>query len=396
MKIFLVQDGEPEGPFTEEEIRAQLKSGELDAGTFATGEGMSEWKPVTEVLPLAEPSPSLATTAAEPLEPVVAPEADELNDDPDVRRYEPEHEERLRTYGWLAVGGLYLLAFFWPTPLAGGWGVVNLKFGAATEFLPGTIIPLMLWPAIAGLAVGAAGFLLKGRWRGVAGLFLCVIPLVLMLVLGGDGFVKIMDAMQQMSGAGSPGEAAKKGASGLIGGLFGLGAAFLLAWVVLAGVLSTIYFAMLGIPHGVRHLRPNNSKAAYFGIVAGVILILIQLVGFIMTLLSLFGGILVGLMMIIGMGLQIASVIVAFANTPSRLPKPAAKRALWGMGLAGGGVAFMLLALLVGGILDGGIQATLSMYLFKLGLWYTAAALVFPLAVLDLWLGNAADTPQNN
>ena len=26
---------------------------------------------------------------------------------------------------------------------------------------------------------------------------LCVIPLVLMLVLGGDGFVKIMDAMQQ-------------------------------------------------------------------------------------------------------------------------------------------------------------------------------------------------------
>jgi hypothetical protein len=46
--------------------------------------------------------------------------------------------------------------------------------------------------------------------------------------------------------------------------------------------------------------------------------------------------------------------------------------------------------------LDGGVQATLSMYLFKLGLWYTAAALVFPLAMLDLWLGNAADTPQNN
>jgi hypothetical protein len=59
-------------------------------------------------------------------------------------------------------------------------------------------------------------------------------------------------------------------------------------------------------------------------------------------------------------------------------------------------VAFILLALLVGGILDGGVQATLSMYLFKLGLWYTAAALVFPLAMLDLWLGNAADTPQNN
>ncbi|HCU85965.1 MAG TPA: hypothetical protein DGP39_00435, partial [Verrucomicrobiales bacterium] len=47
MKIFLVQDGEPDGPFTEEEIRAQLKSGELDAGTFATVEGMAEWKPVT-------------------------------------------------------------------------------------------------------------------------------------------------------------------------------------------------------------------------------------------------------------------------------------------------------------------------------------------------------------
>ena len=61
MKIFLVQDGEPEGPFTEEEIRAQLKSGELDAGTFATVEGMAEWKPVTEVLPLAEPPPSLAS-----------------------------------------------------------------------------------------------------------------------------------------------------------------------------------------------------------------------------------------------------------------------------------------------------------------------------------------------
>jgi hypothetical protein len=31
-----------------------------------------------------------------------------------------------------------------------------------------------------------------------------------------------------------------------------------------------------------------------------------------------------------------------------------------------------------------------------LNLWFTAAALVFPLGVLDLWLGKAADTPQNN
>ena len=50
MKIFLVQDGEPSGPFAEAEVRDWLKSGKIPPDTYATSGGLSEWKPVGEML----------------------------------------------------------------------------------------------------------------------------------------------------------------------------------------------------------------------------------------------------------------------------------------------------------------------------------------------------------
>ncbi|SVD45480.1 uncharacterized protein METZ01_LOCUS398334, partial [marine metagenome] len=50
MKIFLVQDGEASGPFAEAEVRDWLKSGKIPPDTYATSDGLDEWKPVGEVL----------------------------------------------------------------------------------------------------------------------------------------------------------------------------------------------------------------------------------------------------------------------------------------------------------------------------------------------------------
>ena len=100
--------------------------------------------------------------------------------------------------------------------------------------------------------------------------------------------------------------------------------------------------------------------------------------------------------MVMGMVLQIASVIVGFTNTASRSPKFAAKRALWGLGLGVGGLLLIVLTLLFAPLFQGELQATIGMYLFKLFIWFTAAALVIPLGVMDFWLGKAADTPQNS
>ena len=51
MNIYLVQDGEAAGPFTESEVRRWLADGRLDPGTYATSDGLGEWKPITEILP---------------------------------------------------------------------------------------------------------------------------------------------------------------------------------------------------------------------------------------------------------------------------------------------------------------------------------------------------------
>ena len=56
MEIYLVQDGKETGPFPEEDVRAGLESGQFSPDTFATCQGMDEWKPLSEVLP-GEPLP---------------------------------------------------------------------------------------------------------------------------------------------------------------------------------------------------------------------------------------------------------------------------------------------------------------------------------------------------
>ncbi len=402
MKIFLVKDGKETGPFSEEEIRARLKTGEVSPGTYATRQGMDEWKPLSEVLPDESQPPKLEEelppelvapiTAPDP-EPDEIPEVDPNENEPDARRHTPEKEELFRSCAWLAVGLLYLMAFLCPTELADGWGVLNFKIAWAGEYLTGSLIPLMLWPGVAGVVLIAAGFLLRGRIRGVLALVISLLPIVLILIVSGDGFVKVMEAFSALdvldiTDEASRNEAIKKSYVGLHG-LIGLGAAMFLFLIILAGVLSTVYFTILLMPHALRHLRPNSKRSYYFGLIGGVFLILIQLVGMVFLLLSFLGGILFGLAMVIGLALQITAVIMGFTNTTSRPPKLASQRALKALSLGGGGLLLILIAPL---LLGSGID----MYLFKLNLWFAAAALVFPLGVLDLWLGKAADTPQNN
>ena len=97
-----------------------------------------------------------------------------------------------------------------------------------------------------------------------------------------------------------------------------------------------------------------------------------------------------------GMLLQMASVIVGFTNTASRSPKFAAKRALWGLGFGMGGLLLIVLTLLFVPLIQGELQATIGMYTFKLFIWFTAAALVLPFCILDLWLGRASNGSQNS
>ena len=413
MKIFLVQDDEASGPFTEAEVRDWLKSGKIPPDTYATSDGLGEWKPVGEVLldeneTSTNPSrlpPELPAEITEPehdqniQQPVEQQDPNE--NDPDVRRHAPEKEERIRSFAWLTVGLLYLLAFIWPTELIDGMGVVNLQFDWAKEHLTWAAIPLMIWPALAGFVLGVTGFMLKGRIRAAVAVLISLMPLFLVLLVGGAGFVKVMEAFTQLSGgvdltqeAGR--SEARDNAIGGLQGLVGVGAAMLMTIIILAGVVQTLYFTILLIPHAVRHFRPNSSRAYYFGLIGGVFLFLFQLILLFFSLFSIFGGILFGLGMVVGMVLQMASVIVGFTNTSSRSPKFAAKRALWGLGFGMGGLLLIVLTLLFAPLIQGELQATIGMYVFKLFIWFTAAALVIPLGVMDLWLGKASDTPQNN
>jgi hypothetical protein len=295
---------------------------------------------------------------------------------------------------------LYLLAFICPTETADGMRVVNLQFDWAKEHLTWAAIPLMIWPALAGFVVGATGFMLKGRVRGALAVMISMLPLVLVLLVGGAGFVNILEALSALDGIDLTQEVGRSDAiEKLFMGLRGLiemGAAMLLTIIILAGVFSTLYFTILLIPHAVRHFRPNSSRTYYFGLIGGVFLFLFQLMLIFFSFFSIFGGILFGLGMVMGMVLQMASVIVGFTNTASRSPKFAAKRALWGLGLGVGGLLLIVLTLLFVPLLSGELQAMIGMYIFKLFIWFTAAALVIPLGVLDLWLGKASHTPQNS
>ena len=408
MNIFLVQNGEATGPFPEADVRVWLADGTISSETFATVEGLDEWKLLIEILPdqmppaLDDSPPQLpaAATAAPLQEGEAVDEVDPNADEPDARRYEPEKEERLRSFAWVGVAVLFLMAFLWPTKIGDGYGVLNFQFEWASKNLGGSSIPLMIWPGLAALIMGAAAFLLKGRLRAGLAVFIALIPLVLVLVVGGAGFAEVMQGITEVQqvdvkNVDAAKEAAEKskGVLKALGTVFGAGA---LLVIIGGGVLSAIYLSILMAPSAIRHFRPNSKGAYYFGLIGGIFLVLFQLLMAVFMLFSFFGGILNGLGMMGGMLAQIAAVVMSFINTLSKPAKAASKRALITLTCGAGGLVLIGLTLLIVPLIDGGMQATIGMYVFKFFLWFTAAAMVVPLGVMDLWLGKASDTPQNN
>ena len=47
-------------------------------------------------------------------------------------------------------------------------------------------------------------------------------------------------------------------------------------------------------------------------------------------------------------------------------------------------------------LIEGGSEAKVGLYLFKVFLGFIAAALILPLTTVDLWLGRADDVSQND
>ena len=409
MDWFIVENGEAAGPFKESEIRRWLDSGNLTPETHATHEGVNEWKPLSELIPdeavenlpptfsVEEPS----ALSAMPAKKDVSESSDEAHDDQtDLRRYQPAHEERIRSWAWTIVGAMYLLAFFWPTKLSDGMGVVNLQFAWAKEHLSWSAIPLMIWPAVAGLGAIALGWGLRGRWRAVLGAIFFVSPLILVFLMGGDGFVRMVEALGTLEGVDindqeSVNQETQKGKH-FLSGILGVFAAMALGMVLIVGGALSIYLMLLLTPVAVRHLRPNSSGAYYFGLVGGIILFILQLVLLILSLLSFMGSVLFGLGQVLAIGLQMAAVIITLLNMPSHPPKKSTRRALWSVSLGFGGLAVYLLGLMVVPLIEGEVQAVVGMYVFKVFLGFAAAALILPLVVMDLWLGRAQVTPQND
>lgn len=409
MDWFIVENGEASGPFKESEIRRWLDSGKLTPETHANHEGMDEWKPLSELMPddavenlpptfsVEEPS----SVPEVPAEVETSESPKEVNgDQADLRRYQPAQEERIRSWAWTVVGAMYLIAFFWPTKLSDGMGVVNFQFAWAKEHLSWSAIPLMVWPAVAGLGAIALGWVLRGRWRAVLGGIFCVSPLILVFLVGGDGFVRMVEAFGTLEGVDfsdqeSVNQAAEK-SKHFMTGILGVFAAMALGMVLIVGGSLSVYLMLLLTPPAVRHLRPNSSGAYYFGLVGGIILFVFQLVLLILSLLSFMGSVLFGLGQVLAMGLQMAAVIISFLNLPSHQPKESTRRALWSLGLGFSGLLVYLLCLLIVPLIEGEVQAVVGMYVFKAFLGFTAAALVLPMAVMDLWLGRAQATPQND
>ena len=50
MKIFLLQGTKQLGPYSADEIRSRITSGEVALSTLASAEGMQDWVPVSEIL----------------------------------------------------------------------------------------------------------------------------------------------------------------------------------------------------------------------------------------------------------------------------------------------------------------------------------------------------------
>jgi hypothetical protein len=73
MKIYLLKDGQILGPFGEQEVRSQIKSGAISRDDLIAVEGDEDWKPVSES-PLARPpvSPPPLHPPTTPFPPFVA------------------------------------------------------------------------------------------------------------------------------------------------------------------------------------------------------------------------------------------------------------------------------------------------------------------------------------
>jgi len=67
--ITLYRNGQQDGPFTLEQVRAQIKGGVLSMGDPAWMEGWSDWKTVLDIPDLLEaPVPNFPTAPAEPVQ----------------------------------------------------------------------------------------------------------------------------------------------------------------------------------------------------------------------------------------------------------------------------------------------------------------------------------------
>jgi hypothetical protein len=146
--IFIVVDGQPDGPYEAASLRARLASGDFPRDIRASRKGDDRWMLLTELIgevpeASAESNPFLT-------------------------------EAKLRTGAWVALGVLFLVAFIFPTPMNDGWGFVNLQTGWVNEHLGWTPIPLMLWPAGAGAVAIAAGSVVKRARARCTGHFACV------------------------------------------------------------------------------------------------------------------------------------------------------------------------------------------------------------------------------
>jgi uncharacterized RDD family membrane protein YckC len=82
MQIHIARNGQRMGPYSETEVRGMLAAGSIAGSDLAWSEGMTDWKPVSEVFPATAapavgtppvlPSP-IAPTPAAPISPAVRP-----------------------------------------------------------------------------------------------------------------------------------------------------------------------------------------------------------------------------------------------------------------------------------------------------------------------------------
>ncbi len=369
--IFIVVDGQPDGPHDAETLRARLVSGELPRDTHASREGDEQWMPLTELI---GDVPEISAESKAPI-----PEA------------------KVRTGAWVALGALFLAAFFFPTPMKDGWGIVNLQTGWVKEHLGWTPVPLMLWPAAVGAIAIALGLLLHGRARGALGILLALLPVLLLLILGGGVVVNAFELFgelreAQMTDLGDK-DKVKDLFSSMMTSVASLSATAFLVFTVLAGVAASLYATALLVPAAVRALRPTSGGAYYAGLIGGIVLIILQLVLLFVSVPVLLVNFVQGAGMVLGAMLHMAAVIIAFTNTPGRPAAVAVRRARWSLGLGLGGFVVYGAATLLSALLAEGIQHNVGMYVFKLWLWFAAAAGVLPVALADLWLGKTVDAP---